>query len=88
MNHRFKIARYGWTFDRLIRITSKLVAADGVSRMVWINTRGRAYIIRYGDGGYQRTGSGTLHDPFVTTGHVPSYDSIDWNNGGLCELTA
>ncbi len=79
MNYRFSIARYGYTWEQVVRIGAKLALHTGVNRLIWINQKGRAHIIMEGQGGYQHTEKGLV-------GHVPTCESVDFRNAGLCEF--
>lgn len=76
-NYHFNLAKRGYTFAQIIRIAARLAAISGHSRLAWINRHGRAHIIA--DYGHDETGA--------IIGNRPPHNCIDWNRGGLCELT-
>lgn len=85
-NYRFPVARYGFTFAQLERIALRLALRTGRARLMWVNRKGRAHIIAEGAGGYRHVK--TPDSPYMSlVGHVPGGDSIDWQAGGLCEVT-
>ena len=92
MNYHFRLARYGYTFDQIIRIASRLAVKTGRARLAWVNHKGRAHIIAEGVGGYRHElipPADRLHPNchFRMVGQTPPHDSIDWQRGALVECT-